>query len=265
MKSKSKPSAQATRSFVPPRLRTSVALDYETLSLTAFHAVMDALKRNPDLLLCASAGGTPRRTYSLLAEECARRSRLFSRMRVLAIDEWAGLSDTHPGRCVADLEANLIKPLGIPKSRFVAFRSSAPDLVAECQRVAQWLRDNGPIDLCILGVGTNGHMAMIEPAAAFAVGPHVATLASSSLLHPLLANTRPKPKHGLSLGMDDVLRSREALLLVSGEAKRAAVKRLLERKVSMRFPASFLWLHSNATLLCDEAAYPGNGLGSEEQ
>jgi galactosamine-6-phosphate isomerase len=258
MKSKSKASEQAARSPVSARLKTSVALDYETLSYAAFHTVMDAIKRKPDMLLCASAGGTPRRTYSLLAEECARRPGRFSRLRILAIDEWAGLSATHPGRCVADLEANLIKPLGIPKSRFVAFRSSAPDLAAECQRVAQWLRTNGPIDLCILGMGTNGHMAMVEPAAAFAVGPHIAKLAPSSLLHPLLADTRPKPKYGLSVGMDDILRSREALLMVSGRTKQAAIERLLQPRITTQFPASFLWLHPNATLLCDEAAYPGN-------
>lgn len=265
MKSKSKAPEQATRSPVSARLKTSVALDYETLSYAAFHAVVDAIKRKPNMLLCASAGGTPRGTYSLLAEECAQRPGRFSRLRILAIDEWAGLSDTHPGRCVADLESNLIQPLGIPKSRFVAFRSNAPDLVAECQRVTQWLRTNGPIDLCILGMGTNGHLAMVEPAAAFAVGPHVAKLAPSSLAHPLLANTRPKPKHGLSVGMDDILGSREALLIVSGRAKRAAVKRLLRPEVTTQFPASFLWLHRNATFLCDEAAYPGDDFNTDGQ
>lgn len=237
-------------------LNLVVSEDAEAMSRKAAAVVLAALKQRPDLLLCASAGGTPTRIYQLLSEKHRRNPGIFSRMRVLSIDEWLGLDASNPGRCVADLERKLVAPLNISKSRFIAFRSEAPDPEAECVRVAACLRTEGPIDLCFLGLGTNGHMAMIEPAGEFAPGPHVARLAKSSINHPLLNEVHPKPKRGLSIGMGDILRASQALLLVSGAAKRPALERLLTPRVTTRFPASFIWLHAAATVFCDRAACP---------
>ena len=120
--------------------------------------------------------------------------------------------------------------------------------------MAAWLGKNGPIDICILGLGINGHVAMNEPAPAFTPGPHVAKLSRSSQRHPLLGGLAKKPRYGLTLGLGDILRSRKILLLVSGHHKHQPLKRLMQPRVSTQFPASFLWLHPNATVLCDREA-----------
>jgi galactosamine-6-phosphate isomerase len=73
----------------------------------------------------------------------------------------------------------------------------------------------------------------------------------------MLANARSRPTCGLTLGMAEILAAREILLLVSGPAKRAPLQRLLQCEVTTEFPASFLWLHPNWTLLCDAAAAEG--------
>ena len=73
----------------------------------------------------------------------------------------------------------------------------------------------------------------------------------------MLANTKTKPGFGLTLGMAEILASREILLLVSGASKRKPLGKLLEREITTDFPASFLWLHPNWTLLCDRAATDG--------
>jgi 6-phosphogluconolactonase/glucosamine-6-phosphate isomerase/deaminase len=70
----------------------------------------------------------------------------------------------------------------------------------------------------------------------------------------MLKSLKEKPRYGLTLGLGDILRSRKILLVVSGKAKQAALKRLLEGPVSGRFPASFLWLHSDTTVICDREA-----------
>lgn len=229
---------------------------YEAMSRAAADLVCRELGRRPNLLLCASAGGTPTRAYELLAHRFASNPRLFHRMRVLQIDEWLGLKLHHPATCEADLRAKLLKPLGITADRFMGPRTNAANPDAECRRLARWLANHGPIDICLLGLGTNGHVAMNEPADALVPEPHVARLADSSRNHPLLKDVVRKPRHGLTLGMGDILRSRKILLLVNGEAKRAAVSMLLQSPVTTRFPASFLQLHSEATLLCDRDAAP---------
>ena len=245
------------KSLVPPaKLRIQVAEDYEDLSRQAAELILKEMRKQPGLLLCASAGGTPTRTYGLLAAKCAQQPQWFKKLRVLQIDEWGGLAPDNPATCQTDLCLKLLQPLQVIPKRYVGFRSDAPDPPGECQRIAQWLAVNGPIGVCILGLGTNGHVAMNEPADALNPHPHVAKLAKSSQYHPMLKDLRRKPRYGLTLGIGDILRSRKILLLVNGAHKRAALERVLEPRVTTRFPASFLWLHPDATVLCDRSAAP---------
>jgi galactosamine-6-phosphate isomerase len=227
---------------------------YEAMSRAAADFIFRELRRQPNLLLCVSAGATPTRTYELLAARYVCQPKPFNRLRVLQIDEWGGLAPGDPATCAADLGTKLLKPLGIPRSRFTGFRTDATDPEAECGRIARWLAANGPIDVCILGLGKNGHVALNEPAEALAPFAHVAALAESSRNHAMLKGLARKPRYGLTLGMADILRSRRVLLLVNGKRKRPALRRMTKPGVTMRFPASFLWLHPDATVLCDREA-----------
>ena len=128
------------------------------------------------------------------------------------------------------------------------------------RRVEAALAAAGPIDLCILGLGRNGHLALNEPAASFDPFCHVATLAEQSRTHPMLAGTAAPVRQGLTLGLGDILRARRILLLVSGAAKQEPLARLADRRVTPALPASFLWLHGDAICLCDEDASAGTGL-----
>ena len=64
---------------------------YEDMSLMAADIILDELRNNPDLLLCAATGRSPQRTYRHLAEEYKRCVTLFDRLRVIKLDEWAGV------------------------------------------------------------------------------------------------------------------------------------------------------------------------------
>ena len=235
-------------------LKIQVAENYEAMSRQAASRILHALRRKPHLLLCASAGSTPSRAYEVLAAHSARNPRQFSRLRVLQIDEWAGLPRRHPATCAMDLRKKLVNPLRLSPGRFIAFSSDAPQPQHECRRVARWLAYHGPIDLCILGLGGNGHIAMNEPGDALVPHVHLARLATSSRNHSMLKAVAPKPRFGLTLGMGDILRSRRILLLVSGRKKGAVLKRLARPTVTPRFPASLLWLHPDVTVLCDRDA-----------
>ena len=173
---------------------------------------------------------------------------------MLQIDEWGGLTPGDPATCEADLRTKVLEPLGITRNRYQGFRTDATDPEAECARIARWLAANGPIDVCILGLGGNGHVAMNEPAEAMVPHAHVAELAKSSRNHAMLKHLAKKPRYGFTLGMADILCSRRILLLVNGKRKRSALKRLMRPRVTPRFPASFLWLHPDATVLCDREA-----------
>ena len=238
--------------FSGPALRFEVAPDFEAVSRRAAAMIESEVRRRPDLLLCAAAGSSPARTYELLGEQAAQDPALFSQMRVIKVDEWGGLDPGDPATCESDLRTRLLVPLRIAPDRYEGFSSRPPDPARECERIAQWLARHGPIDLCVLGVGVNGHIAMNEPAQALRPGPHVARLAESSLRHPMLAASAAKPAYGLTLGIGNLLQSRTILLLAGGERKRPVLERLRRPEVTPLFPVSFLWLHPGATVLCDQ-------------
>jgi galactosamine-6-phosphate isomerase len=225
--------------------------DHEALSRQAADFITGEIARCPGLLLCVAAGSTPTRTYDLLAERKQTGPRLFDRLRVLKLDEWGGLDMIHPATCEVYLQKHLIGPLDVPPERYISLHSDSDDPQRECERIRHVLAQHRPIDLCVLGLGANGHLGLNEPAETLEPFVHVAKLAPSSLTHPMLHSVDGQVTYGLTLGMADILRSRKALLLVSGAQKRHQLKRLFCPELSPRFPASLLWLHSNVTLLYD--------------
>jgi putative deaminase/isomerase len=234
-------------------LEPQVSADHEAMSWQAADWLADRLRERPDALLCLATGATPMRAYAILAERGRADRRLFERARIIKLDEWGGLAMHDPSSCEQHLRQALIDPLGLQES-YVAFDSQAADAEAECNRIATWLEQNGPIDVCVLGLGINGHIGFNEPATFLRPHAHVAELAANSRQHSMLAQCKNRPTHGLTLGMADLMQARQVLLLVSGEGKRAALQRLLERRITTDFPASLLALHPEAQVMCDRAA-----------
>lgn len=228
--------------------------EYEEMSRRAADVIVEEVRRKPDLLLCAATGATPTRTYELLGERARDERQLFARVRVIKLDEWGGLAPEDPATCETYLRRHLVGPLSVSGDRYFAFRSNAEERHEECRRVEKLLDAAGRIDLCVLGLGMNGHLGFNEPGESLTPRVHVSELSETSMTHPMLREAKGRVTCGLTLGIGDVLRSRRVLLLVNGAHKREAMRRLGERRITTAFPASFLWVHGNVTCLCDKAA-----------
>jgi len=224
------------------------------MSRRAAELILTNLRENSRLLLAAATGSTPTLTYEILAEMARPEPQLFREMRLIKLDEWGGLAMDDPATCEVYLQKRLVKPLCITPDRYLAWESDPTEPHTECDRIAGLLAEHGPIDLCVLGLGANGHLAFNEPGDDLSPGPHIARLTETSLEHPMLQAARQEPTYGLTVGMADILQSRRILLLVSGAHKARQLYRLALGAVSTRFPASFLLLHPNVTLLCDREA-----------
>ncbi len=234
-------------------LKPHVFPDHEAVSQYAAEWLTSGLRHKPAAIMCLATGSTPMRTYALVAERSAREPTLFERCRLLNLDEWGGLPMDHPATCGIHLRSALVVPLGL-SDRYVAFDSQPPHAETECARVAKWLAENGPIDLCVLGLGLNGHVGFNEPAEFLQSHAHVARLSEATMTHAMLNHGDAPPTYGLTLGMADLLQSRQIMLLVTGAAKRDPLQRLLSGRITTDFPASLLQLHGNVLLVCDAAA-----------
>ena len=214
----------------------------------AFSIVMDEIEHNPQLLLCAATGSSPLQLYRNLAEEAKKRAAVFNQLRVLPLDEWVGLPSPD-GSCHAFLQYHILRPLEITQERYFPFNAAAEDLKEECLRIQALVKEQGPIDLCVLGLGKNGHLGLNEPADELQPHCHIADLTIESQQHSMISDSSIKPTQGITLGMQDILSSKRILLLVSGNGKEEAKKQLLSGEITSQYPASLLWKHDNVDCL----------------
>jgi galactosamine-6-phosphate isomerase len=224
--------------------------NYAALSENAAQLIATEVQKNPELLFCAATGGSPTGMYAVMAKDKA----IYSKMRVIKMDEWGIIPLSHPDSCESYLEKHLLKPLDIAKERYITF-DTAPELVeSECRRIGKFIKENGPLDICILGLGKNGHIAFNEPAEVLNPDFHKAVLAESTIAHDPTLSQGSEPAYGLCVGMEGIMQSKKIIFLVTGKGKQDAVKRIMEKKIGTDCPASFLWMHPNVECLIDSSA-----------
>ena len=224
----------------------------ERLSAHAAALVIAEIERRRNLLLCAATGNSPTGLYSALAERAHQDPELFRDLRVIALDEWGGRRETDPGSTTGYLRERLLDPLAISADRFLGFDSSVEPALA-CQKMRAALDQSGPIDVCVLGLGANGHVGFNEPGLTLDPNCHVARLSVETRQHAMARSMDRPPEFGLTLGLQEILASKRIVLLVTGTGKQQTVARLLREEVSTTLPASLLWLHGNVDCLVDRA------------
>ena len=231
-----------------------VAQDYEQMSQLASEQIWGLLATKPSALLGIATGKSPLRTYQLLAERARNNPHHFSKARVLKVDEWMGLDMEHPSTCELYLREQVLNPWRIGDSRYCGWNSKPDNVEDECARMESWIAHHGPMDMCILGIGKNGHLALNEPSSSLQAHPHRSILTEDSRNHSMLKNAQKPPLYGLTIGVGDIMHSRHLLLLASGKEKAKKLKMLFSGIVTPRCPVSILQLHPDVTVICDREA-----------
>ncbi len=228
--------------------------DEAALAQQAADIFAETLAAKPTAHFCLPAGRSPRPLYAELVNRAAAGALDFTQARFTQLDEWFGLANDDPATCRADLWTHLAEPLGLDDEQWLGFDSATPDPLAECARVAEALAAWGNIDLCLLGLGLNGHLGLNEPAGWLSGGPHLAQLSAATRGHNMLSGLAEPPSHGMTLGLADLLRAERVLLVVTGADKREALDRAVNGKPTSKFPASLLQWHRDCLVLADAAA-----------
>jgi glucosamine-6-phosphate deaminase len=217
---------------------------------------IEALVRSrPAAVLGLATGSSPVPTYAeLVARHRAGTGPSYDGVRVFLLDEYVGLPPGHPQSYRATIARELTDDLGIPADR--VHGPDPSDVPAAGAAYEAALREAGGVDLQLLGVGADGHLAFNEPGS---------SLSSATRLKTLTAETRRDnarffdsvddvPQHVLTQGLGTILRAGHLLLIATGEGKAGAVAAAVEGPLSASCPASVLQLHPHATVLLDLAS-----------
>lgn len=222
--------------------------DYRALSEDVSERLLALIQRKPDAVICLATGATPLLAYQMFVEKALAQKTDTSQVTFVKLDEWVGLSADSPATCEAFLQQQIILPLAVTPDRYISFASDKAD-DQECLRVVEQIARCGGLDLCLLGIGKNGHLGLNEPDDFLEPACHITCLDERTRLHDMLKQASAPVEQGVTLGLRDILAAKEVLLLVAGEGKQQAFAAFREGKVSTRVPASFLWLHPQATCL----------------
>ncbi|HEY4164684.1 MAG TPA: glucosamine-6-phosphate deaminase [Dongiaceae bacterium] len=231
----------------------------EQMAEAAAQEFLEVLKRKPAATVALPTGNTPLILYSRLA--ALRREGRFScdRARFFNLDEFIGKSAEDDQSYAAFLWRHAFQPLEIAPGQVRLLRGDAADPRAECLAFEQAIADAGGIDLAILGLGANGHIAFNEPGSSWDSETHeiVLTLESRRGQLGLFATEAEVPPRAITMGVKTIRSARQILLLVSGWAKSNALAALLRKGPDPQWPVTALLDHPNLTVLAEEKLVKG--------
>lgn len=228
--------------------------DFVAMSRKGFDLVKTEIDVKPDMLFCVASGGSPSGLYSEMVNYQKDQPDFCSKLRVVKLDEWGGLEAGSTFTSEHDVQTKFIQPLGIAPDRYLTIDPFTPNPAEECERMKADIANVGPVDICILGIGVNGHIALNEPGDNLQIGFHISKLAESTLNNGMIKSLKQPPTFGMTMGVGEILQSKKILLFIAGSGKKEAFQKLLKEEVSTQFPASLLWLHPNVDVLVDETA-----------
>lgn len=226
----------------------------DSFNTRAAEVVVQTLTRKPDATFALPTGKTPMGLYAMLrARAAASGAAPWRKANWFDLDEYVGVGATHPLSYAGFVRAHLLDPLGIPEDKIRLLRGDALDLPAECRAYEQAIERAGGIDLAILGLGANGHIAFNEPGSSWDEATHVVELsAATRAANSQLSDGATIPLHGVTMGIATLRRARSILLLVSGESKRQALQALRLGTPDPAWPVTSLLGHPDLTVIAEE-------------
>lgn len=230
--------------------------DYDEMSEKACEWLIEKMGKLEAPVLGLATGSTPEGLYDRLIEAYKQGDVTFKDTTTFNLDEYVGLSENDPQSYHFYMHERFFKHIDIKPENTHLPKGDAHNLEEETKRYEQLIKDAGGVDVQLLGIGTNGHIAFNEPGISFDSRTQVVDLTESTIK----ANSRffnsmdDVPTQAVTMGIESILESDEIVMLVSGESKAEALAQVINGEVTEDCPATVLQQHENVTIIADEAA-----------
>jgi len=233
------------------------ARDAEDLAQIAGNLFRARVRAKPDLAVAVPAGRTPRRMYTVLRELQDRLPVPLSELQIFSVDELCPPAPPD-GYFWRQVQKEFLTWARVSPAHCHPFRVDAVDLDAMCADYEATIASVGGLDLIMMGLGPNGHIASNEPGTSFDSRTRLVQLLPETVGYILTDEVIQGPvgDRAVTLGLATILHAREIVVLVSGKAKRAPLEKLLHGPVTPEVPASILRRHSRCTIIADMDADP---------
>ncbi|MBY0551680.1 MAG: glucosamine-6-phosphate deaminase [Candidatus Obscuribacterales bacterium] len=208
---------------------------YQSLSQQLAERIIQTVQAKPDAVIGMPTGRTPMRCYELLSQRSGQKKLDWSSVRCFGLDEYVDTDEVHSFRHF--LEQNLYTNGNFTRSNLF----NPLDVDDYDGLIAAF----GGLDLTVLGLGQNGHIAFNEPGTPFLSWTHTAQLTDSTRHSNLefFGSLDKVPTNSVTMGIQTILASKRIILVVAGKNKVSVLQNALKGPICAELPASYLQLH----------------------
>lgn len=240
-------------------MRVIVCENYDELSKEAAKIMAAQVHLKPNCVLGLATGSTPVGAYKELINMYKSGEIDFKDVTTFNLDEYFPISRKNDQSYYYFMHENLFNHINIPEERIHVLNGEVADPEKECADYEKAILAHGGIDLQLLGIGRNGHIAFNEPDENLVADTHVTALTDDTIdaNARFFADKKDVPTKSLTMGMASIMKARKILILINGAGKHAALKKLLSGEISTSCPATMLNMHSDVVVICDKEAYNG--------
>lgn len=225
------------------------------IGVAAAQLYKELIESKPNAVLGLATGATPVPTYKKLIELYENGEISFKDVTTFNLDEYCDLDKHDKNSYYTFMHENLFDHVDINEENVNFLDGNAKDCDAESKRYAEAIKAAGGIDLQLLGIGTNGHIAFNEPADKFTDEAFKVTLTQSTIdSNQQYFGDVPMPRYAMTMGIGSIMRSKKILLIATGEKKAKAIKAMVSGEITPQIPCSILNEHSDVVVMLDRAA-----------
>ncbi|PKM64727.1 MAG: glucosamine-6-phosphate deaminase [Firmicutes bacterium HGW-Firmicutes-20] len=239
-------------------MKLFIEKDYNALSKKTAELVVKAVLKKPNLIFCLPAGGSPIGMYQCLVEMFNKNEVSFKDMITYDMDEYVGLAADNENVYACFMQKHFLKFVDVKNENVFYPNGLADDLDKMCAEYSEQIFAKGGLDLAITGIGSNGHIAFNEPGEKLIARTHVVELDETTIKNNARffdGNMELVPRQAISIGMEDIMKSKLFLVVASGKHKAELIKRTFENTdIDPMWPVSFLRMHPNCIFIIDEDA-----------
>ena len=228
----------------------------EQISKLIAEEFIKVINAKPNCVLGLATGTSPLKVYAELVKANKEGRVTFKDVTTFNLDEYIGLEGTHNQSYRYFMNENLFNHIDINKERTHVLKGTG-DYLAYANQYDKLIADFGGIDIQILGIGSDGHIAFNEPGTPFNSLTHVAELAESTIVDNsrLFNDISEVPTKAVTMGLKSIMNARKIVLIATGKNKAKAIYNLLKGPKTEEVPCSILQDHKDCTIYCDEEAY----------
>ncbi len=226
---------------MPAEPTVKIVSSAEAVGQSAAAIVAATIARKPDVAISIPTGSTPLGMFRDLIGRVNAGTLSFAKTHIFCLDEYVGVTPDDPNSLTGWLEGVFLKPARVPRANVHVLPSSAPDLASAAAGYERDIAGHGGLELAVLGLGGNGHIAYNEPGSAGDSRTRVIDLTPESIEQAKgYFEGRSVPTHAMTVGVGTLLEARQIVLIVHGHSKAEILRAALRDPETADVPASFL-------------------------